>query len=327
MSKKVVVLGAGGFIGGHLVSRLKKEGYWVRGVDIKWHEYKETEADEFIVADLRNPIKVDTVIDETIDEVYQLAADMGGAEFVFTGLNDCDIMHNSVLINLNVCDVCVKKGVKKVFYSSSACAYPEHNQLDPNNPNCEESSAYPANPDSEYGWEKLFSERMCRHFLEDYGLDVKVARYHNIFGPNGTYDGGREKAPAALCRKIINSIINNSNSIDVWGDGKQTRSFLYIADCIEATLKLFDSEHHGPINIGSEEKVSINEMIDKIEKIADKKVKRNYQLDKPKGVRGRNSDNTLIRDQLNWEPKFSLYQGLEKTYKWIFTEINKKHNQ
>jgi nucleoside-diphosphate-sugar epimerase len=222
---------------------------------------------------------------------------------------------------------CKEFKIKKYFFSSSACAYNQDLQNDTSITGLKEADAYPANPEDGYGWEKLFSERMCRHFLEDYGLDVKVARYHNIFGPNGTYDGGREKAPAALCRKIINSIINGEDEINVWGDGKQTRSFLYIDDCVEATLKLFESNFHGPINIGSEEKVSINEMIDKIEKISNKKVKRNYQIDKPKGVRGRNSDNTLIRSQLKWEPKFSLYQGLEKTYNWILTEIKKKHNQ
>jgi len=233
----------------------------------------------------------------------------------------------SVLVNTHMLMACKEYKVKKYFFSSSACAYNKDLQDKTTISGLKESDAYPANPEDGYGWEKLFSERMCRHFMEDYKLDVKVARYHNIYGPNGTYDGGREKAPAALCRKIIYSILKNENTIDVWGDGNQTRSFLYIDDCIEATLKLFDSKFHGPINIGSEEKVSINEMIDKIEKISKKKVKKKYQLDKPKGVRGRNSDNTLIREQLKWEPKYSLYRGLEETYEWIYSEIKKKHNQ
>ena len=253
-----------------------------------------------------------------------MACNMGGMGFIENNKALCML---SVLVNTHMLMACKKFKVKKYFFSSSACAYNKDLQDQPTISGLKETDAYPANPEDGYGWEKLFSERMCRHFLEDYGLDVKVARYHNIYGPNGTYDGGREKAPAALCRKIINSIIENQNSIDVWGDGYQTRSFLYIDDCIEATLSLFNSKFHGPINIGSEEKVSINEMIEKIEKISKKKVNKNYQLDKPKGVRGRNSDNTLIRSQLNWEPKYSLYQGLEKTYHWIFEEIKKKHNQ
>ena len=261
---------------------------------------------------------------EGVDGVINMACNMGGMGFIENNKALCML---SVLVNTHMLMACKEFKVKKYFFSSSACAYNKDLQNEATIDGLKESDAYPANPEDGYGWEKLFSERMCRHFLEDYALDVKVARYHNIFGPNGTYDGGREKAPAALCRKIINSILNNQEKIDVWGDGEQTRSFLYIDDCVEATLKLFDSSFHGPINIGSEEKVSINEMIDKIEKIAKKKVKRNYQLDKPKGVRGRNSDNTLIRSQLNWEPKFSLYQGLEKTYNWIHSEIKKKHNQ
>ncbi len=323
--KKILVTGAGGFIGGHLVKELQNREYNVRAVDIKplseWHQCFNG-AENFV---LDMSVKENCFkMTKGVDEVINMACNMGGMGFIENNKALCML---SVLVNTHMLMACKEFKIKKYFFSSSACAYNKDLQNETTITGLKESDAYPANPEDGYGWEKLFSERMCRHFLEDYGLDVKVARYHNIFGPNGTYDGGREKAPAALCRKIINSIINNSNSIDVWGDGKQTRSFLYITDCIEATLKLFDSEHHGPINIGSEEKVSINEMIDKIEKIADKKVKRNYQLDKPKGVRGRNSDNTLIRHQLNWEPKFSLYQGLEKTYKWIFTEIKKKHNQ
>ena len=256
--KKVVVLGAGGFIGGHLVSRLKNEGYWVRGVDIKWHEFKKSDADEFIIADLRDIKSVELVLDNTIDEVYQLAADMGGAEFVFTGVNDSDIMHNSSLINLNVCDVMVKKGIKKIFYSSSACMYPEYNQKDPDNPNCSEDSAYPANPDSEYGWEKLFSERLYLAFSRNKGLDVKIARFHNIFGPYGTWNGGREKAPAAMLRKVCEA--NNGDSIEVWGDGLQTRSFLLVDECVEGIIRLMNSKFSGPVNIGSEEMVTINKL-------------------------------------------------------------------
>tara|TARA_B100001175_G_scaffold230821_1_gene197360 strand:- start:201 stop:950 length:750 start_codon:yes stop_codon:yes gene_type:complete len=249
---------------------------------------------------------------------------MGGMGFIENNKALCML---SVLVNTHLLMACKEFKINKYFFSSSACAYNKDLQNETGISGLKEDDAYPANPEDGYGWEKLFSERMCRHFLEDYNLDVKVARYHNIFGPNGTYDGGREKAPAALCRKIIESKINKTDKIDVWGDGEQTRSFLYIDDCVEATLKLFDSKYHGPINIGSEEKVSINEMIEKIESISGVKVKKNYQLDKPKGVRGRNSDNTLIRSQLNWDTKFTLYQGLEETYKWIFSEIKKKHNQ
>ena len=322
---KILVTGAGGFIGGHLAQRLINDGYKVKSVDIKplneWFQVSD-KSENFT----RDMSLLDNCLEMTkgVDGVINMACNMGGMGFIESNKALCML---SVLVNTHMLMACKKFKIKRYFFSSSACAYNKDLQNDSTIKGLKEPDAYPANPEDGYGWEKLFSERMCRHFLEDYGLDVKVARYHNIFGPNGTYDGGREKAPAALCRKIINSIISNNDSIDVWGDGKQTRSFLYIDDCIEATLKLFHSEHHGPINIGSEEKVSINEMIDKIEKIADKKVKKNYQLDKPKGVRGRNSDNTLIRSQLNWEPKFSLYQGLEKTYKWIFAEIQKKHNQ
>jgi len=323
--KKILVTGAGGFIGGHLVKELLNRGYKVRAVDIKeysdWYQCHEN-VENFVLdmSDKNNCFKMAN----GVDEVINMACNMGGMGFIENNKALCML---SVLVNTHMLMACKEFKIKKYFFSSSACAYNKDLQNDPSITGLKESDAYPANPEDGYGWEKLFSERMCRHFLEDYGLDVKVARYHNIYGPNGTYDGGREKAPAALCRKIINSILKKEDKIDVWGDGKQTRSFLYIEDCIEATLKLFDSEFHGPINIGSEEKVSINEMIDKIEKISNKKVLRNYQLEKPKGVRGRNSDNTLIRSQLKWEPKFSLYQGLEKTYKWIFSEMKKKHNQ
>ncbi|MBC8302731.1 MAG: NAD-dependent epimerase/dehydratase family protein [Pelagibacterales bacterium] len=323
--KKILVTGAGGFIGGHLVKELLNRGYEVRAVDIKkieeWFQLSSNIGNFSLVMSIKeNCFKMV----DGVEGVINMACNMGGMGFIENNKALCML---SVLVNTHMLLACKEFKIKKYFFSSSACAYNKDLQNDTSITGLKEADAYPANPEDGYGWEKLFSERMCRHFLEDYGLDVKVARYHNIFGPNGTYDGGREKAPAALCRKIINSIINGEDEINVWGDGKQTRSFLYIDDCVEATLKLFESNFHGPINIGSEEKVSINEMIDKIEKISNKKVKRNYQIDKPKGVRGRNSDNTLIRSQLKWEPKFSLYQGLEKTYNWILTEIKKKHNQ
>ena len=323
--KKILVTGGGGFIGGHLIKELLNRGYKVRSADIKKFEdwYQHFENVENFCLDMSLKENCFKMV-EGVDGVINMACNMGGMGFIENNKALCML---SVLVNTHLLIACKEFNVKKYFFSSSACAYNKDLQNKTTISGLKESDAYPADPEDGYGWEKLFSERMCRHFLEDYGLDVKVARYHNIFGPNGTYDGGREKAPAAICRKIINSIIENKNTIDVWGDGKQTRSFLYINDCIDATLKLFDSEYHGPINIGSEEKVSINEMIDKIEKISNKKVNRNYQLDKPKGVRGRNSDNTLIRSQLNWNPKFSLYEGLEKTYEWIFSEIKKKHNQ
>ncbi len=323
--KKILVTGAGGFIGGHLIKELQNRNYLVRAVDIKpfndWYQYSNNS--ENYVLDMSVKENCFKMVDG-VDEVINMACNMGGMGFIENNKALCML---SVLVNTHLLMACKEFKTKKYFFSSSACAYNKDLQKDISISGLKETDAYPANPEDGYGWEKLFSERMCRHFLEDYGLDVKVARYHNIYGPHGTYDGGREKAPAALCRKIINSIIQNNDQIDVWGDGQQTRSFLYIDDCIEATLRLFDSNYHGPINIGSEEKVSINEMIDKIELISKKKVKRNYQLDKPKGVRGRNSDNTLIRSKLKWEPKFSLYQGLEKTYNWIFAEIKKKHNQ
>ena len=316
---KAVVLGAGGFIGGHLVTKLKEMGYFVRGVDIKWHEYKTSDADEFIIADLREYSSVDLVIDDTIDEVYQLAADMGGAEFVFSGENDADIMHNSAIINLNVCNICSQKNIKKVFYSSSACMYPEHNQLDPNNPNCEESSAYPANPDSEYGWEKLFSERVYLAYHRNKGLDVRIARFHNIFGPLGTWNGGREKAPAAICRKVLQAEKNN-NTIEIFGTGTQTRSFLYIDECVEGVIRLMNSDFIGPVNIGSDEMVSINQLVDIVSTFENKNLHKNY-IDGPLGVAGRNSDNNLIFEKLNWKPNKPLSEGLQKTYHWIKTQL------
>ena len=323
--KKILVAGAGGFIGGHLVKELQNRNYEVRAVDIKNFDdwYQLSNSAENHVLDMSVKENCFNMV-KGVDEVINMACNMGGMGFIENNKALCML---SVLVNTHLLMACKEFKIQKYFFSSSACAYNKDLQNDVSITGLKESDAYPANPEDGYGWEKLFSERMCRHFLEDYNLDVKVARYHNIFGPNGTYDGGREKAPAALCRKIIESKINKTDKIDVWGDGEQTRSFLYIDDCVEATLKLFDSKYHGPINIGSEEKVSINEMIEKIESISGIKVKKNYQLDKPKGVRGRNSDNTLIRSQLNWDTKFTLSQGLEETYNWIFSEIKKKHNQ
>ena len=327
--KRVLVCGAGGFIGGHLVKRLKSEGFWIRGVDIKHHEYCETHADEFVIGDLRDPGVVSDVLSEDIDEVYQLAADMGGAGFVFTGENDSDIMHNSSLINLNMVHECVKKGIKKIFYSSSACIYPEYNQLDPNNPKCNEDSAYPAAPDSEYGWEKLFSERLYLAFARNYGLNVRIARYHNIFGPEGTWDGGREKAPAAMCRKA--ALASKGDAIEVWGGGDQTRSFLYVDECVEATRRLMDSDFLGPVNIGSEEMISINDFaqmaIDisgkdlKVYNIHGKEFEDKYGFKCPVGVRGRNSDNNLIIERLGWNYSQPLRKGMESTYEWISNQI------
>lgn len=326
--KKALVLGAGGFIGSHLVNRLKSEGYWVRGVDLKYPEFQETTADEFIQGDLRDPRFVSVVMTAPdqikmgsggFDEVYQLAADMGGAGYIFTGDHDADVMHNSATINLNVVDQCREKGVSKVFYSSSACMYPEHNQLDPDNPNCEESSAYPANPDSEYGWEKLFSERLYLSYNRNYNLNVRIARFHNIYGPYGTYDGGREKAPAAICRKVITS---PDDSIEIWGDGSQTRSFLYIDECIEAVRRLMESDFIEPVNIGSDEMVTINQLVDMAEAVEGKKLNRRYKLDAPTGVPGRNSCNKLIKDKLGWSPNYSLQEGINNTYKWIKSRYN-----
>ena len=332
--KKILVCGAGGFIGGAMVKRLKEEGHWVRGIDLKYHEYFDitTVADEFIIGDLRNPIVCSEAVTEDIDEIYQFAADMGGAQFIFTGENDADIMHNSAMINLNIAEQCVKKRVKKVFYSSSACMYPEHNQLDPNNPNCTEESAYPAQPDSEYGWEKLFSERLWLAFARNYGLSVRIGRYHNIFGPEGTWDGGREKAPAALCRKVAKA--QRGAPIEVWGSGKQTRSFLYIDECVEATRQLMDSDFSGPVNIGSEEMISINNLTKMaieisgkdltIDNLEGKRFKAKYGFRCPVGVMGRNSDNTLIREKLGWDYSQPLQVGMEKTYGWISTQVDRQ---
>ena len=337
--KKVLVLGAGGFIGSHLVKKLKEQGCWVRGVDLKYPEYETSVADDFVIRDLRDPRNVESVIkleaynnnplpykfdlypfsDKLqFDEVYQLAADMGGAGYIFSGDNDANVMHNSAMINLNVAYECSRQKVKKVFYSSSACMYPEHNQLDPNNPNCEESSAYPANPDSEYGWEKLFSERMFLAFHRNYNLDIRIARFHNIFGPYGTYKDGKEKAPAAICRKVAECL--DGGEIEVWGDGEQTRSFLYIDECIEGVLKLMESDFIGPVNIGSDEMVTINNMVNSVIEISGKIVHVKH-VDGPTGVRGRNSDNNLIKEKLNWSPTQPLYDGLIKTYKWINDKI------
>ena len=320
--KKALVCGAGGFIGSHLVKRLKKEGYWVRGVDLKYPEFAETEADDFVIGDLRDPYFVRYVIDMKFDEVYQLAADMGGAGYVFTGDNDANIMYNSALINLNVLETCYKRNIKRIFYSSSACVYPKYNQEDPENPKCSEDSAYPAMPDSEYGWEKLFSERLYLAYHRNYGMEVRIARYHNIFGPEGTWRGGREKAPAALCRKVAVAKLTGLDYIEVWGDGKQTRSFLYIDECIEGTLRLMHPDFTGPVNIGSEEMVTIDQLAEMIMDIAGVKLKIKH-VPGPQGVRGRNSDNRLIYEKLGWKPTMPLRKGLEITHKWIEEEVKK----
>tara|TARA_R100000951_G_scaffold83290_1_gene71038 strand:- start:1102 stop:2142 length:1041 start_codon:yes stop_codon:yes gene_type:complete len=325
--KTALVLGAGGFIGWHLVKRLKDEGYWVRGADQKRPEYEASLADDFVLCDLRKSSDVSRVMfapgqhtardgasEGSFDEVYGLAADMGGANFVFSGDNDADIMHNSALINLNVADTAVKFGVRKVFYSSSACMYPEHNQLDPLNPNCAEDSAYPANPDSEYGWEKLFSERLFLAYARNKGLNVRIARFHNIFGVNGTWDGGREKAPAAICRKVIAA--NDGDEIEIWGDGTQTRSFLYVDECVEGVRRLMESDFSGPVNIGSDEMVTINKLVTLAEVAGGKKLIRKY-IDGPLGVAGRNSDNKLIKEKLGWSPTEPLQSGIARTYAWI----------
>ncbi len=313
-NRKALVLGAGGFIGSHLVSRLKKEGYWVRGVDLKQPDFSKSEADEFIVGDLRDQALCREAIDQKFDEVYQLAADMGGAGFIFSGDNDAEIMHNSGLINLNVVERCKVEGVGRLFYSSSACIYPEHNQLDPDNPNCAEESAYPANPDSEYGWEKLFSERLFLSHHRNHGMEVRIARFHNIFGPMGTWCGGREKAPAAMCRKVAEA--EEGGEIEIWGDGKQTRSFLYIDECLEGVRRLMQSNFVGPVNIGSDEMVTINALAELAMDVADKKLSIRH-IEGPLGVRGRNSDNQLISEKLGWKPTQPLRDGIASTYSWI----------
>ena len=356
--KTALVLGAGGFIGSHMVKRLKKEGYWVRGVDLKYPEFSDTEADEFIQGDLRDKSFVERVIQykgqqgnfyesvpyryiEPFHEIYQFAADMGGAGFIFTGENDADIMQNSASINLNLLDAQQKLNetfdgsegwsecnrpcldwITKIFYSSSACMYPEYNQLDPDNPDCREESAYPAAPDSEYGWEKLFSERLYLTYSRNYGMPVCVARYHNIFGPEGTWNGGREKAPAAICRKVA-YLPEHGGDIEVWGDGEQTRSFLFIDECIEATWRLMQSDFKGPVNIGSEEMVTINQLVDTAAKVSGKDVGK-IHIDGPLGVRGRNSNNDLIRKELGWDYTQTLEEGIRKTYNWIEQQICKE---
>lgn len=322
--KKALVCGAGGFIGSHLVKRLKGEGFHVRGVDLKRPEFSPTAADEFIVGDLRDPVVVRDVLDKPFDEVYQLAADMGGAGFIFTGENDADVMHNSATINLNILDAARVASPRKTFYSSSACIYPERNQTDPNKPVTAEESAYPAAPDSEYGWEKLFSERLYFAYARNYGLNVRVARFHNIFGPEGTWTGGREKAPAAICRKVAET--PNGGQIEIWGDGEQTRSFLYIDECLDGMRLLMDSEFVGPINIGSEEMVSINQLANLTMKVAGKSLTLHH-IDGPLGVRGRNSDNTLIREKLGWAPVQPLEEGLQQTYEWISRKVSDYANE
>ena len=353
--KKCLVLGAGGFIGSHMVKRLKEEGAWVRGVDLKFPDFSMSVADEFVTGDLRDVDFVRKVIEykgqqgnfynsvpnyliETFDEIYQFAADMGGAGYIFTGEHDAEIMHNTASINLNLLEEQRKlnesygdkwdsrpvenRHTTKIFYSSSACMYPEHNQLDPNNPDCREESAYPANPDSEYGWEKLFSERLYLSYYRNYNIPVRIARYHNIYGPEGTWHGGREKAPAAICRKV--AYANLEDTIEVWGDGKQTRSFLYIDECIEATRRLMDSDCLEPVNIGSEEMVTIDQLVDTAAKVANKKITKDH-VDVPHtGVRGRNSNNDLIREKLGWDYSMTLEEGIRKTYNWIMSQIAKE---
>tara|TARA_R110002051_G_scaffold100754_1_gene171145 strand:+ start:2709 stop:3707 length:999 start_codon:yes stop_codon:yes gene_type:complete len=332
MIKTALVLGGGGFIGNHLINRLKDEGYWVRGVDLKYPEYQDkSRANEFVIGDLRDtkvaslavfsPQQMSMISENGFDEVYQLAADMGGAGYIFTGDHDADVMHNSATVNLNIADAAVKASVKKLFYSSSACMYPEYNQLDPDNPNCSESSAYPAAPDSEYGWEKLFSERLYMAYSRNYNIDVRIARFHNIFGPLGTWEGGREKAPAAICRKVLTA----TDAIDIWGDGLQTRSFLYIDECIEGIRRLMLSDCTEPLNIGSDEMVTINALVDMACSFEDKNLAKIHQIDDaPVGVRGRNSCNKLIQEKLGWAPNYSLKKGLSKTYDWINHQIELK---
>jgi GDP-D-mannose 3', 5'-epimerase len=318
VGKAALVCGAGGFIGHHLVKRLRREGFWVRGADLKFPRFSETEADDFMIGDLNDQYFVRQVIDRRFDEIYQLAADMGGAGYIFTGEHDADVMHNSASINLNVVHAAYARNNKRIFYSSSACIYPEYNQLDPDNPNCAESTSYPAAPDSEYGWEKLFSERLYLAYGRNHGMEVRIARYHNIFGPEGSWNDGREKAPAAICRKV--ALASNGGEIEIWGDGKQTRSFLYIDECLDGTLRLMRSEFTGPINIGSDEMVTINQLVDIVAGLAGKTIKKRH-VQGPTGVRGRNSDNRLIREKLNWSPSTVLVDGLRPTYTWISNQL------
>jgi GDP-D-mannose 3',5'-epimerase len=320
--KRALVCGAGGFIGSHMVKQLKRTGYWVRGVDLKKPEFSPSPADSFVIADLREPAVWQGILDVGFDEAYQLAADMGGAGYLFVGDNDSEVMHNSAMINLHTAQFCVRAKIGKLFYSSSACVYPRFNQSDPKNPNCAEDAAYPAEPDSEYGWEKLFSERLYLAFSKNHGLDVRIARFHNIFGPEGTWCGGREKAPAALCRKVAEQ--GDGGEISVWGDGQQTRPFLYIDDCLEAVRLLMASEtFRGPVNIGSDEMVTIDEMVRMIIDISNKNIRIKH-IPGPTGVRGRNSDNRLIRANLDWSPSYTLRQGLTTTYQWIATQVSGK---
>ena len=317
--KKALVCGAGGFIGGHLVRRLKNDGFWVRGVDVKPHEFCEPPCDEFVVGDLRDPQVVAAVVDQGVDEIYQLAADMGGAGYIFTGEHDAEVMHNSALCNLNVLDEAVKKNAAKIFYSSSACIYPESIQMDPGNPGLREEFAYPAQPDSDYGWEKLFSERLYMAYARNVGIQVRIARFHNIFGPEGTWTGGREKAPAAICRKIAQA--EEGGEIEMWGDGEQTRSFLYIDECLEGVRRLMESGCTEPLNIGSEEMISINGLAEMVADIAGKKINIKH-IPGPTGVRGRNSENSRIRQKLGWAPSQPLHTGMERTYGWIEQQVN-----
>jgi nucleoside-diphosphate-sugar epimerase len=318
--KSALVCGAGGFIGSHLVNELKKQGFWVRGADLKYPEFSETSADDFIIADLRNLDDCRRVVDRPLDEVYQLAADMGGAGYVFTGENDAEIMYNSAQINLNILETCRRRSIKRIFYSSSACIYPEYNQKDNEHPITREDTAYPAAPDSEYGWEKLFSERLYLAYNRNHRMECRIGRYHNIFGPEGTWRGGREKAPAALCRKVAEAA--DGCDIEIWGDGEQTRSFLYIDECVKATVLLTRSEFEGPVNIGSEEMVTINQLARAIMTIAKKELRLRH-VPGPLGVRGRNSHNELIRQRLGWAPDEPLESGLRKTYRWIAEQVDR----
>ena len=324
--KAALVCGAGGFIGSHMVKRLKKEGYWVRGADVKYPDFSISEADEFMIGDLTDQVFAEEVTNKLFEEIYQFAADMGGAGYIFTGEHDADVMNNSATINLNILRNIKENHLEvgrppKIFFSSSACMYPEHNQLDPNTPDCREESAYPANPDSEYGWEKLFSERLYLAYSRNYNIPVRIARYHNIYGPEGTWNGGKEKAPAAICRKVA-ELPNEGGTIEVWGDGLQTRSFLLVDECVEATYRLVQSDFSGPVNIGSEEMVSINQLVDIASKVSGKKVDKKH-IDGPLGVRGRNSNNDLIREKLNWDYTSTLEEGIKKTYNWINDQIYK----